>query len=83
MYGSFYLLILKPTPAKADANKNLLTVFNRSSPFGLKTPIVFNNQFAFVAGTAINDTSSVAGAQATFQAMINDPNLKKLLHMPM
>ena len=28
-----------------------------------------DNQFAFVAGTAINDTSSVAGAQATFVAM--------------
>lgn len=27
------------------------------------------NQFAFVAGTAINDTSSVAGAQATYVAM--------------
>lgn len=28
-----------------------------------------NNQFAFWAGTAINDTSSVAGAQATYVAM--------------
>ena len=27
------------------------------------------NQFAFLAGTAINDTSSVAGAQATYVAM--------------
>ena len=30
-----------------------------------------DNQFAFVAGTAINDTSSVAGAQATYVAMHN------------
>lgn len=28
-----------------------------------------NNQFAFLAGTAINDTSSVAGAQATYVAL--------------
>ena len=28
-----------------------------------------DNQFAFLAGTAINDTSSVAGAQATYVAM--------------
>ncbi|HIT33334.1 MAG TPA: putative sulfate exporter family transporter [Candidatus Faecousia intestinigallinarum] len=30
-----------------------------------------DNQFAFLAGTAINDTSSVAGAQATYAAMGN------------
>lgn len=30
-----------------------------------------NNQFAFWAGTAINDTSSVAGAQATYVGMNN------------
>lgn len=30
-----------------------------------------NNQFAFWAGTAINDTSSVAGAQATYAGMLN------------
>ena len=32
---------------------------------------ITNNQFAFWAGTAINDTSSVAGAQATYVAMNN------------
>lgn len=31
-----------------------------------------DNQFAFVAGTAINDTSSVAGAQATWQGIIGN-----------
>lgn len=39
------------------------------------------NQFAFVAGTAINDTSSVAGAQATFQAMIGDPAFQGALNV--
>ena len=40
-----------------------------------------DNQFAFVAGTAINDTSSVAGAQATFQAMINNPDFSGALNV--
>lgn len=40
-----------------------------------------NNQFAFVAGTAINDTSSVAGAQATFQGMIGDPGFQGALNV--
>lgn len=39
------------------------------------------NQFAFVAGTAINDTSSVAGAQATFQAMIANPDFNGALNV--
>lgn len=39
------------------------------------------NQFAFVAGTAINDTSSVAGAQATYQAMIGDPAFQGALNV--
>ena len=39
------------------------------------------NQFAFVAGTAINDTSSVAGAQATYQAMIGDPSFQGALNV--
>jgi uncharacterized integral membrane protein (TIGR00698 family) len=38
-------------------------------------------QFAFVAGTAINDTSSVAGAQATYQAIINDPSFQGALNV--
>lgn len=40
-----------------------------------------DNQFAFVAGTAINDTSSVAGAQATFQAMIGNPDFNGALNV--
>ena len=39
------------------------------------------NQFAFVAGTAINDTSSVAGAQATYQAMIGNPDFNGALNV--
>lgn len=39
------------------------------------------NQFAFVAGTAINDTSSVAGAQATYQAMIGDADFQGALNV--
>lgn len=39
------------------------------------------NQFGFLAGTAINDTSSVAGAQATFQAMIGDPGFQGALNV--
>lgn len=39
------------------------------------------NQFAFVAGTAINDTSSVAGAQATYQAMIGNADFQGALNV--
>lgn len=39
------------------------------------------NQFAFVAGTAINDTSSVAGAQATYQGMIGDATFQGALNV--
>lgn len=39
------------------------------------------NQFGFLAGTAINDTSSVAGAQATYQAMIGDPGFQGALNV--
>ena len=39
------------------------------------------NQFAFVAGTAINDTSSVAGAQATYQAMIGNMDFNGALNV--
>lgn len=40
-----------------------------------------NNQFAFVAGTAINDTSSVAGAQATYQAIIGNMDFNGALNV--
>lgn len=40
-----------------------------------------DNQFAFVAGTAINDTSSVAGAQATYQAMIGNADFNGALNV--
>lgn len=40
-----------------------------------------SNQFAFVAGAAINDTSSVAGAQSTFQAMIGNPDFNGALNV--
>lgn len=40
-----------------------------------------NNQFAFLAGTAINDTSSVAGAQATFQGIIGNPDFSGALNV--
>ena len=39
------------------------------------------NKYAFVAGTAINDTSSVAGAQAPYQAMIGDPAFQGALNV--
>ena len=39
------------------------------------------NQFAFVAGAAINDTSSVAGAQATYQSMIGDASFQGALNV--
>ncbi|MDO5134813.1 MAG: putative sulfate exporter family transporter [Eubacteriales bacterium] len=40
-----------------------------------------DNQFAFVAGAAINDTSSVAGAQATYQAMIGNGDFNGALNV--
>ncbi len=40
-----------------------------------------SGQFAFIAGTAINDTSSVAGAQATYQAIIGDPSYQGALNV--
>lgn len=40
-----------------------------------------NNQFAFLAGTAINDTSSVAGAQATYQGIIGNPDFSGALNV--
>ncbi|MBQ9740788.1 MAG: putative sulfate exporter family transporter [Kiritimatiellae bacterium] len=40
-----------------------------------------SGQFAFIAGTAINDTSSVAGAQATYQAIIGDPGFQGALNV--
>lgn len=40
-----------------------------------------DNQFAFVAGAAINDTSSVAGAQATYQAMVGNMDFNGALNV--
>ncbi len=40
-----------------------------------------DNQFAFLAGTAINDTSSVAGAQATWQGIIANPDFNGALNV--
>ena len=57
------------------------TISAFSYPY-IATAIGFtDNQFAFVAGTAINDTSSVAGAQATFQAMIGNPDFNGALNV--
>ena len=40
-----------------------------------------DNQFAFLAGTAINDTSSVAGAQATWQGIIGNADFNGALNV--
>lgn len=40
-----------------------------------------DNQFAFIAGTAINDTSSVAGAQATWQGIIGNADFNGALNV--
>ena len=42
---------------------------------------ITDGQFAFLAGTAINDTSSVAGAQATFQGMTGDARFNGALNV--
>lgn len=57
------------------------TIAAFSYPY-IATAIGFTeNQFAFVAGTAINDTSSVAGAQATYQAMIGNMDFNGALNV--
>lgn len=52
-----------------------------SYPYLMTTLGFTPNQFAFVAGTAINDTSSVAGAQATYQGMIGDGSFQGALNV--
>ena len=52
-----------------------------SYPYLIEAIGFTQNQFAFVAGTAINDTSSVAGAQATYQGMIGDPSFQGALNV--
>lgn len=47
------------------------TIAAFSYPYLVETLGLTQNQFAFWAGTAINDTSSVAGAQATYVGMFN------------
>lgn len=57
------------------------TIAAFSYPY-LATALGFtDNQFAFLAGTAINDTSSVAGAQATFQGIIGNPDFSGALNV--
>ena len=46
------------------------TIAAFSYPYIISGLGLTDNQFAFIAGTAINDTSSVAGAQATYEGMI-------------
>lgn len=77
--------IIKATDAEIAFGMAAIFLFDTISAFSypyIASGIgLTNNQFAFVAGTAINDTSSVAGAQATFQAMINDPNFNGALNV--
>lgn len=77
--------IIKATDAEIAFGMAAIFLFDTISAFSY--PYIANvlgftdNQFAFVAGTAINDTSSVAGAQATFQAMIANPDFNGALNV--
>lgn len=77
--------IIKATDAEIAFGMAAIFLFDTISAFSypyIATGIGFtDNQFAFVAGTAINDTSSVAGAQATFQAMIGNPDFNGALNV--
>ncbi len=77
--------IIKATDAEIAFGMAAIFLFDTISAFSypyIASAIHFtDNQFAFVAGTAINDTSSVAGAQATFQAMINNPDFNGALNV--
>ncbi len=77
--------IIKATDAEIAFGMAAIFLFDTISAFSypyIASAIGFtDNQFAFVAGTAINDTSSVAGAQATFQAMINNPDFNGALNV--
>lgn len=77
--------IIKATDAEIAFGMAAIFLFDTISAFSypyIASAIGFtDNQFAFVAGTAINDTSSVAGAQATFQAMIGNPEFNGALNV--
>lgn len=57
------------------------TIAAFSYPYPATALNLTNNQFAFLAGTAINDTSSVAGAQATYQGIIGNPDFSGALNV--
>ena len=57
------------------------TIAAFSYPYLCQLLALTDNQFAFVAGTAINDTSSVAGAQATWQGIINNTDFNGALNV--
>lgn len=77
--------IIKASDAEIAFGMAAIFLFDTISAFSypyLASVLGFtDNQFAFVAGTAINDTSSVAGAQATFQAMIGNPDFNGALNV--
>ena len=60
---------LRSIPAAMENLRELLAAPLDTYPYLAGALGLTNNQFAFLAGTAINDTSSVAGAQATYVAM--------------
>ena len=77
--------IIKATDAEIAFGMAAIFLFDTISAFSYPyiAPLIgfTHNQFAFVAGTAINDPSSVAGAQATFQAMIGNPDFNGALNV--
>lgn len=77
--------IIKATDAEIAFGMAAIFLFDTISAFSYPyiAPLLnfTENQFAFVAGTAINDTSSVAGAQATYQAMIGNPDFNGALNV--
>ena len=77
--------IIKATDAEIAFGMAAIFLFDTISAFSYPyiAPLIgfTDNQFAFVAGTAINHTSSVAGAQATFQAMIGNPDFNGALNV--
>lgn len=77
--------IIKATDAEIAFGMAAIFLFDTISAFSYPyiAPLIgfTENQFAFVAGTAINDTSSVAGAQATYQAMIANPDFNGALNV--
>ena len=77
--------IIKAADAEIAFAMAAIFLFDTISAFSypyIATALGFTeNQFAFVAGTAINDTSSVAGAQATYQAMIGNMDFNGALNV--